>query len=350
MKPSRDELLTDKVKHVDFDHINTVADLLEAWQDSSIQSRALATAAQVWKDAVEDEDRPTIMLGLSGALIAGGMKKIIRDLVKHSLVDVVVSIGAIPYQDFYQARGHHHYKTVPEIDDLMLREHFLDRIYDTIVDEEKFRETDAYIGEIAESLPPRHYSSREFMDILGSKVDDDNSILRTAHLKGTPVFVPALNDSSTGIGLTGYYAKMLKEGKEMMHIDPIKDNWEISQIKFKSKKTAVIYIGGGVPKNYIQQTEVIAETLGYNPGGHHYAIQIGMDPAHWGGLSGATFREAQSWGKINKRAKMVMAHVEATVGLSLVAGYLLQKKEIWSDRTPLKFKWDEKGNLDLMSE
>ena len=72
MKPSREELLTDKVKHVDFDRINTVADLLEAWQDSSIQSRALATAAQVWKDAVEDDERPTIMLGLSGALIAGG--------------------------------------------------------------------------------------------------------------------------------------------------------------------------------------------------------------------------------------------------------------------------------------
>jgi deoxyhypusine synthase len=135
------------------------------------------------------------------------------------------------------------------------------------------------------------------------------------------------------------YVRMRKANKPFMRIDPIRDNWEIAQIKIKSDRTGVIYIGGGVPKNYIQQTEVIAETLGHDKGGHYYAIQITTDVPYWGGLSGCTFEEAQSWGKINKNATKSVVYVEATIGLSLMVGYILQKG-VWKNRKRLKYVWE----------
>ncbi len=337
---SRKDVLVEKVRPIDFDRIETVADLMDAYKDSSIQSRALATCASVLEKALADGSRPTIIMGLSGALIAGGLRKVIADMVRYGIVDVIVTIGAIPYQDFYQSRGFHHYKCSPHIDDLALRDLWLDRIYDTLVDEEMFRDTDARIGEIAEGLEHRGYSSREFLDILGSHVDDKDSILYNAHRYGVPMFAPAINDSSIGIGLTGLYARAREAKQEFMRIDPIRDNWELTQIKIKSEKTGVVYIGGGIPKNFIQQIEVIAETMGYDCGGHHYAVQITTDSPHWGGLSGCTFEEAQSWGKINREATKSVAYVEATIGLSLMAGYLLQKRS-WEGRDRLRFDWDD---------
>jgi deoxyhypusine synthase len=333
------DILKQKVRAIDFDRIGTVEELVEAYKDSSVQSRALANCASALENALTDRARPTVIMGLAGPLIAAGLRKVIADLVRLGIVDCLVTIGAIPYQDFYQARGYHHYKTSPRVDDLELREHFIDRIYDTLVDEDKFRETDAFIGNIAAKLEPRGYTSREFMDLLGASTDDEGSILFQAHRHGVPWFVPALNDSSIGIGLVGKYAERRKSGKEFMHIDPIRDAYELSQIKMRSPKTAVIYIGGGVPKNYIQQTEVISEVLGVDAGGHNYAVQITVDTPQWGGLSGCTFEEAQSWGKINAKATKSVAYVEASIGLSLMAGYIIQKG-VWKGRKRLGFAWD----------
>jgi deoxyhypusine synthase len=343
---SRENLLNEKVRPIDFESINTVEDLVEAFKDSSIQSRALATCAIAYEKALLDESRPTIIMGLAGPLVAGGLRKVIADMIRFGVVDAIVSIGAIPYQDFYQARGYSHFKCSPNIDDLLLREHFIDRIYDTLVDEEKFRETDAFIGDIADSLEPRTYSSREFMRILGSKIKDENSILYNAYKFGVPIFVPALNDSSIGIGLTGVHVRNREKGKDFMRLDPIRDNWELTQIKLKSEKTGVIYIGGGVPKNFIQQIEVIAETMGYDKGGHHYAVQITTDVPFWGGLSGCTFEEAQSWGKINREATKSVAYVEATIGMSLMVGYIL-KKGVWKGRDRLRFHWEEDSLVNV---
>ncbi|MHC1710387.1 MAG: deoxyhypusine synthase family protein [Methanomassiliicoccales archaeon] len=337
---SKKDVLKEKVKQIDFDDIVTVKDLVEAYKDSSIQSRALATCAIAYEKALKDKSRPTVILGLAGPLVAAGLRKVIADMIKFGMVDAIVTIGAIPYQDFYQARGYNHYKCSPRCDDLALREVFVDRIYDTLVDEDKFRETDEVIGDIAGELEPRGYSSREFMEILGKAIDDEDSILYNAAKYGVPVFVPALNDSSIGIGLTGLYYKRRMANEPFMRIDPIRDNWELTQIKIHSEKTAVIYIGGGVPKNYIQQTEVICETLGHDKGGHHYAIQITQDAPQWGGLSGCTFEEAQSWGKINRDANKSVAYVEASIGMSLMVGYILQS-EVWKGRKRLKYTWKD---------
>ncbi|PKK85614.1 MAG: deoxyhypusine synthase [Thermoplasmata archaeon HGW-Thermoplasmata-1] len=341
--PTRDELLSTPVRQIDFDSINTVSELVEAMKHSSIQSRNIGKCVSVYENMLENATRPTIIMGLSGALIAGGMRKIIRDMIERGIVDCLVSTGAIMYQDFYQALGHNHYRGHPEADNLLLREHFIDRIYDTYVDEGKFRETDSLIGTLTEELEPRGYSTREFLFFLGKKAAerDPNSILGTAYRHGVPIFVPALNDSSIGIGLTEYYAR--NKGKPKMTIDPIRDNYELTQVKAKSGKTGVIYVGGGTPKNYINDVEVIAEVLGYGCEGHEYAFQITSATPHDGGLSGSTLDEAQSWGKLHREATKATVYVEATIGLPLIAGSVLQRMRdegYLAGRKRVKFVWD----------
>jgi len=339
-KPTRKELLSTPVRQFDVRSVKTVADAIDAFKDTSFQARNLGTALAVWENMLTDKDRPTIVLGLAGSLMAGGLRKVLRDLVELRLVDVIVTVGSQPYQDLYAARGNDFWKHTPNTDDLMLREHFLDRLYDTLVDEEQFRETDDYLGRLFGKLEPRAYTSRELYDFLGSQFDDPDSWVAAAHKRKVPIFCPAVNDSSLGIGMVQNYVKAKEEGREFPTIDPIRDAWELAQIKMKSKKTGVIYIAGGVSKNYIQQTEVISEVLGVDAGGHQYAVQLTTDFPDWGALSGCTFQEAQSWGKIAKDARFVQCRIDVTIGLPLLAAALHQKKELWSKRKRLRFEYE----------
>jgi deoxyhypusine synthase len=337
--PSRKEILSTPIQQIDLSKIKSVTDMVEAMKGASIQARNLGKCASVYENMLMDNARPTVILGLSGALIAGGLRLVLRDMVAHGIVDCIVSTGAVLYQDFYQAMGYQHYKGDPGMDNLALREHFIDRIYDTLVDEEKFRETDHYISQITEQLEPRGYSTREFMSFMGQVAHKkgDRGILATCWERGVPCFVPALNDSSIGIGLTEYYHK--HRGKKSFHLDPIRDNYELTQIKGKSRKTGVLYIGGGTPKNYINDVEVIAEVLGYDVAGHEYALQITTDRPDTGGLSGSTLEEAQSWGKIHKEATKASVWSEATIALPLLVAHILQKG-MHKGRRRVEFDWN----------
>ncbi len=313
--------------------------MLEQFQTTSIQARNLGRCLEVWENALLDRKRPTIFLGLAGPLIAAGLRKVLRDMVDWGLVDVVVSTGAVLYQDLYQTLGGQHWMGTPTADDVRLRELYLDRIYDTYVDELKFEETDRAIGRVTDQFPPRTASSREFLGFLGKKFPSTNSILSTAARRGVPVFSPALIDSSIGIGLTLHY--QASRGKSPRFVlDAVRDNYELVQILAASKRTAVVYIGGGTPKNWINDGIVMANyAFGREGEGHAYAIQITTDVPHWGGLSGSTLDEAQSWGKIAKTATRSMAHVEASIGLPLLVGALWDRRKKWQRRPRLRFDW-----------
>lgn len=331
-------LLKTRIGQIDFDKIRNVADLVEAFQSSSIQARNVGLCASIFQKMLKDKQRPTIMLGLAGPLIAAGLRKVIRDMIHHNMVDVVVSTGAVLYQDYYAALGAGHYYGSPNADDTQLRDLLINRIYDTYVDEEKFAQYDSMIGKFADTLEPRKYSSREFLLHLSKTIDDKNSILVTARKKGVPVFCPALNDSSIGIGLTEHYHIAKQEGRPAIVIDSIRDNYEITQIVHQSKRTAAFYVAGGVPKNYINDSIVMSYIFGRNTGGHKYAIQMTTDSPHWGGLSGSTLAEAQSWGKVSKEANFSMAFVEPSVSLPLIYGAAFQRKA-HKNRSRLSFKW-----------
>lgn len=316
----------------------TLAEYVESCCGMSVQARNIGLCGEVLKNMLTDRDRPTVLLGLAGPLIAAGLRQVIRDMIEHNLMDVIVSTGAILYQDIYQARGFKHYQGTPQSNDAQLRELYIDRIYDTYVDEEKFIETDEWLGRVADDLPPGNYSSRAYLDAVADRLDDPNSIVVTARKFGVPMFSPALNDSSIGIGLTDHYHRAKLEGRPHLAIDSIRDNYELTQIVVKSKATAAFYVAGGVPKNYINDAVVMSCIFGTERG-HTYALQITTAVPLDGGLSGSTLSEAVSWGKIRAKARTAMAWVEPSVSLPLLVGYAIQR-DLGAGRGRLKFHWD----------
>lgn len=341
----KNAILKSRVQQIEIDESTTVAGMVDAMAGMSIQARNIGLCAKVLHNMLSDQDRPTVFLGLAGPLIAAGLRNVICNLIKNRVVDVVVSTGAILYQDIYAARGHGHFQGNPAADDVTLHDLRIDRIYDTYVDEEKFWETDEWCGRIADGMDRKNYSSRQYLAHLGAQLDDSESIVATCAKMGVPMFCPALNDSSIGIGLTSHRIRAKEAGEKFISIDSIQDNMELLQIVCKSKKTAAIYVAGGVPKNYVNDAIVMAYLYGQERG-HDYAIQVTTAVQADGGLSGSTLDEAQSWGKIESDAAFAMAWVEPSVSLPLLAGYIYGKK-LTGNRTPLHWEWDGETLVQL---
>lgn len=342
-RPKRADLLKRPIKMLDLTKERTIGDLVDGFSSTSFQARRLSQCVDIYKKVTQRNGSHTILMGMSGALVAAGLRKTIADLIEMRLVDVIVTTGAIVYQDYYQSRGYKHYKGDPLSDDVLLHSYMIDRIYDTYVDEDKFRETDLHIGKLLESLGGKRYSTREFMAILGKDCEKDKgSILGAAYRQGVPIYCPAIADSSIGIGLATSYKRQREQGKaqeEIFALDTIRDNHEMAQIVHLSRATAAIYLGGGVPKNYINDAVVMADMLYGEQDGHEYAFQITMDRPEWGGLSGSTLGEAQSWGKIDAEATHTMVHVEMSVALPLIAGALMEGRKFKRRNGPV-FKWN----------
>ena len=311
-----------------------VADLVADMSNMGFQGGQLGTSLKVWKRML-DED-VTIFLGLAGAMVPAGLGEFIAYLLRERKVDCLVSTGANLFHDLCEGLGIVHYQGSACTDDAYLNECKIDRIYDVFVSEIELHKADNHISKFVKSLDPsRRYSSRELMYMVGEGLPD-TTILGAAHKANVPVFVPAIGDSSWGIGMV----MALREGCSIM-VDGIKDVDEITQMVEKSAQTGVIYIGGGVPKNFIQQTEVIAELIGDYSGGHSYAIQYTTDAPHWGGLSGCTFEEAVSWGKVKKEASKVQVFSDATITVPLVV-QALRESGVERKSIPV-FDWGKDG-------
>lgn len=342
-KLKREDILKKPIQMVDVSRKNSIGELVDQFSESSFQARNLATCVEIYRKMTEKDGSHTVFLGLAGSVIAAGLRHVITDLIKKGMVDVIATTGAVVYQDYYQAMGYHHYRGDVDSDDVLLHEYMIDRIYDTYVDEDKFRETDVSIGKILESLGGGRYSTREFMEILGERcIHDDGSILGAAYKEGVPIYCPAIADSSIGIGLSTSYERQRASGKkesEIFVLDTIRDNYEMAQIMHSSKATGAVYLSGGVPKNYINDAVVMSDMIFGDQDGHEYAIQVTMDRAEWGGLSGSTLGEAQSWGKIDSDATHKMVHIELSVALPLISGALLEGRD-WKKRKGPKFTWN----------
>jgi deoxyhypusine synthase len=324
----RKELFQKPVNQIKVSGDMRVSEMVEIFSDMSIQARNLGNAAKIWERMLKDEERPTIFLGLAGPLIAAGLRNIIADCVKKDLVDVIVSTGAIIYQDMLYAKGGQHYHGYISVNDKELRDLRVNRIYDVFSDDLMFYETDDYVDKYTQAnMEPGNYSSRQWLMEIAKDLKDENSILKACYDTETPVFVPALNDSSIGIGLTKYHAN--NEGKPKVIIDSIKDNIEMVKIILNSKASAAVYIGGGVPKNFINDAIVMANfDFGAELDGHKYAIQVSTAHPLDGGLSGSTLGEAIAWGKVKGDARSSMVFSEVSIGLPLIYGYLCGVKDL----------------------
>jgi len=340
------EFLNKRVEPVDVEKIKTVSEMLSAFNNTSFQSRNLARCADIYVKMLQDPAELTVFLGLAGAMIPAGMKKVISTLVKRRMVDVIVSTGANIYHDLVENFGFYHYIGTVDANDAELYRHGIDRIYDTYADDRKYRKADDRIAALADEMSAKSkdtivMSSREFLYELGGLIEREgipeekqDSILWNCWKQKVAIFVPALCDSSIGLGLTEHTVKCVKKGLKPVMIDQLKDNQEIFEIKKASKKTGVIYIGGGVPKNYIQQTAYLEEIFNIPNRGHDYGFQITTDRPEWGGLSGCTFKEGISWGKEKNTGEYVACYCDATIALPLIVKATLER---------LGDKWTRKG-------
>ena len=330
MKYIKKELLKRQIKHIDIKKFDSKS-LIDSFEDMAFQSRNLARACEIYDKMLQDKDC-TIMLCLAGSLVSAGLKKIIIDLIENNMVDVIVSTGAIVVdQDFFEGLGFNHYRGFVQADDNQLRELMIDRIYDTFIDEKDLRKCDMTTKRIADSMKPGIYSSREFINEMGKYLNKNGknpeSFVLVAYKKELPIFCPAFSDSSAGFGLVFH---QVQKKDSSIAIDSVKDFRELTKLKVKSKETGIIMIGGGVPKNFVQDTVVAADILGVDTPMHKYAIQLTVADEREGALSGSTLKEANSWGKVDSGLEQ-MVFGEATITFPLLASHAYHKGS-WKDR------------------
>ncbi len=335
------ELLDNPVEHIDITEFDG-RQLIEAWSKMSFSSRDAARAAKILNMMLEDKSCST-MLTLAGSTSAGGCMHVWRDMVASNMIDSIVSTGAsIIDMDFFEALGFKHYRA-PEIpDDRILRDLYIDRIYDTYIDEEELQACDHIIKDIADSLEPRPYSSREFIYEIGKWLAAGNakkqgSLIQTCYEEGVPIFVPAFSDCSAGFGLVKHQVDRMKEGKPYMTIDSVADFRELTEVKIKAGRTGLFMIGGGVPKNFAQDTVVCAEILGKDAEMHAYAVQITVADVRDGACSSSTLKEACSWGKVDVALEQMVFAEAGTVAPVIVSDayhrghWKTREKRRWAD-------------------
>ena len=330
------QLLKKQIKHIDIKSFDSTP-IIKSMGEMAFQARNLARAAEIYDKMVSEED-VTIILCLAGSLFSAGLKNLAIDLVRCNMVDVIVSSGAIIVdQDFFEALGFKHYHGTPHIDDEMLRKMSIDRIYDTFISEDDLRICDLTVTKIADSLPPRPYSSREFIKAMGEHLyknhPEAESVILECYKRDVPIFVPAFSDCSAGFGLICHQQKRGKA--EKVTIDSAKDFLELTKIKIKTADTGLVMIGGGVPKNFVQDVTVAADVLGHQVNMHKYAIQITVADERDGALSGSTLKEAHSWGKVDSGFEQ-MVFCEATIAFPLIASYVYHRKS-WEKRKPKRY-------------
>jgi len=309
-----------------------VADLVESFSCSgAFNAGRLAEACKLFLKMVEEDT--TIALTLSGAMTPAGLGGTVISMMERGLIDFIISTGANLFHDCHESLGFKHYKGTPAIDDKLLRKKRIDRIYDTFANDREFAKVDRYIINFVESLDfSRNYTTREFFYLLGkrlSKAGATEGIITAAYKANIPIYCPAVGDSSYGIALA--ILSHLKNRNFKFNV--IEDVLETAKITANAPACGEFIIGGGTPKNFIQQSEVVSHMLKFNVQGLKYAVQLSQDSPVWGGLSGCTFEEATSWGKIAFDAKKIFVHVDATIALPLLASALAEKRKN-KKRTP----------------
>lgn len=333
---SKSDYLSETIEHVEISKHNVVP-LVEAMRHMAYSARDLARAAEIYDRMLRDTNC-SVILCLAGSLISAGLKRVFADMIRNRMVDAIVSTGAnIVDQDFFEALGFKHYiaddRLRAGLEDGTLRELHIDRIYDTLIDEDDLRVCDNTTKKIADRLEPRPYSSREFVGEMGKYLAEtgakaENSIVLEAYREHVPIFCPAFSDCSAGFGLVAHQAERGKKPK--VTIDSAQDFFELTRIKVMGNESGLFMIGGGVPKNFAQDVVVSAEILGHDVPMHKYAIQITVADVRDGALSGSTLKEASSWGKVDTVFEQ-MVYCEATIAVPLIAGYAYHKRG-WEKR------------------
>jgi deoxyhypusine synthase len=318
----------------------SVSQLLAEMSRTAYQGRKLGEAVEIWERMLSDPDL-TIVMGLAGSMSTAGQWTIVNWLMENRFVDVLVSTGANVSEDIVDAMGFGYWQGSHLANDDLLLEADVNRYYDVFGKETDYRQMEELVTDFVMALKTDFaYSSAEFLHLLGKYLGEKGipSITAVAAQNGVPIFSPAMSDSAYGETFL-----MAKNKGHSIILDSVKEFDQFVSIGTKTKDVAVVYIGGGVPKDLTQLIAIsvspqtddkgVAGRDGHLRKGlqeyyypHKYAIQITTDAPQWGGLSGCTLEEAVSWGKINSEsATRAVCYCDATIALPLITHALNER-------------------------
>ncbi len=292
------------IKHAKIGRDMTVSELVEAFSGCAFGAGRLFEAVDIYREMVKDREC-TKFFGLAGAMVPAGMRQIVSDMIRDREIDILVTTGANLVHDIIESMGLHHYKGTDVADDVQLKHDAINRIYDVFLPEHHFTDFEEKMQSIFREIP-ENLSITELLSHIGAKLDDDDSILKSAYDSGVPVYCPAIQDSI--IGLQAWLYKQTKP----LNVDVFADMRGLIDRCYEAKRAGVMIVGGGVPKNFILQSMLVT------PRSFDYAIQLTMDRPETGGLSGATLDEARSWGKVGEKARAVTVYSDATITLPII--------------------------------
>jgi len=347
--PEREEFSPDPVAHAEARAGMTVDELAESYGDAGFGASAMAEAVDVYAEMLGRE-AVTNFVGLAGAMVPAGMRRIVADLIRDGHVDALVTTGANLTHDAIEAIGgkHHHGRhDVPELTrrehDETLRAEGVDRIYDVYLPQEHFTHFETHLrenvfppladavgadGEAGGGHAHGSVSIQRLTEELGRANAEANAAAReageteagpgiaaAAWEHDVPVYCPAIQDSVLGLQ-TWMYGQT-----SSLSVDAFADVTGLTDLAFDAEEAGALVVGGGVPKNFVLQTMLVT------PGAYDYAVQLTMDPEASGGLSGATLEEARSWGKLEPEARNVSVYADATITFPLLVAAARERVE-----------------------
>jgi deoxyhypusine synthase len=329
MDEDRETFAHDPVAHAEARAGTTVGELLEGYGDAGLGAGALHEAVDIYSEMLAPE--VTNFVGVAGAMVPAGMRRVLAELIRDGHVDAFVTTGATLTHDTIEALGGHHHHGAASVEGLsrreldeQLREEGVDRIYDVYLPQEHFTEFEHHLRE--EVFPPLAAEGTVSIQRLTAELgranaaaaaaaDADPGIAAAAYEADVPVYCPAVQDSVLGI-----QAWLYGQTSEFS-LDALADMDGLTDRAFEAETAGALVVGGGVPKNFVLQTMLVS------PDAYDYAVQLTMDPPHTGGLSGASLDEARSWGKLEKAAENVSVYADATITLPLLVAAARERAE-----------------------
>lgn len=296
-----------KIEHVNVENEMKVNELVRRLGKCGMNARKLSVAVDVLEEMINDKEC-TVFTGLAGAMVPAGMKNLIIEMIKNRWIDVLVSTGANLTHDLVEALGGEHLQGSEFMDDIELNKEGYDRMFDVLMHNESYTLLESFFDEHIIELRKAD-TVQKLLYIIGSKLKED-SILGASHKYGVKIYSPAFIDSGFAMVLSFKRININQFNDLSDFLNPV---WEM-------KKKGFIYLGGGVPKNFIQQS------LQFSPsGGADYGVQITMDRVESGGSSGADVKEGISWGKLRDDAKYVDLRADVTIVLPLIVACLKER-------------------------
>jgi len=317
----REDFLNTPVVHMQIKPDMTVNQLMQQFKNSgSFGAGRLASACDVYENMVRDEEC-TVFLALAGAMVPAGLRSTVANLIRKRMIDALVSTGANMVHDLIEALGGHHYQGHWFVDDYLLYQYHIYRIYDIFVPEEDFVKADEGLikmfDEIASKNEGKTLSTNELMWEVGRRLRDPNSIVRSAYEAKVPIFLPAMRDSEFAYIHRVHQKRNKKE--EALMVDAFKEVPELLDITSRSERMGMVVLGGGVPRNSVQHAALMTGK------GLDYVVIITTDRPEPGGLSGSTIEETISWGKVKLKANKVMVISDALIAFPLMTAAVLER-------------------------